>query len=455
MIYENAKNLEVTRTVDVIVGGGGVAGVAAAVAAARTGARVLVIEKDGTLGGNATSGLTTQFVGVDRSVQSGIFIEMLDRLAARKAIVEGFFAPFDPEALKLVLLEMLLETEVDILFHTWIASAVVEKGTVKGAIIESKSGRQGVMGGVTVDTTGDGDIAFRAGAEFEKGQPGSGWMQPATVLFRMGNVDGMRLAKYIEENPAEFYSWDYQREVDSNRVPPFIAVSGFFNLIKKAKDKGDLFLNHESLWMNSMPIEGQFLINATRVTEVDGTDNSSLSKAEISARRQAESTREFLIKYMPGFERAYLLDTGASIGVRETRRIKGDRTLTEKEIMDRAKSRETVVNSASPIDIHAPEGNPQGHVWNVFPAGTWYDIPYGCLIPSSIERVLTGGRCISATAEAHASIRLMPCCVSTGQAAGVAAALAVRHKVPPRLLDVGALQAELVKLDMLKRIPQR
>ncbi len=434
-----------THSAEVLVAGGGMAGIAAAVAAARAGADVLLVERGGTLGGVATAGLNCSFMGVDRSVIGGVLWEVLDRLASVGGSIEGLYTPFDPEAFKTVAMEMVADAGVRLLLHSWVVDAVVDGDTVTGVRFITKSGQREVRAGAVVDATGDGDIAAAAHAPFETGRPDGQPGQPMTVMLRMGNVDTSKLIAYIKANPDELYKNPLKCVLEENRDPPLFLFSGFFDLVRKGKEAGVLRTARESMGLQGLPNKGQVLVNATRVHGLSGIDADDLTRAEIEGRKQAKTVVEFLKKYMPGFDDAHLIDTAASIGVRETRRIKGLYMLTKEDILSERRFPDAIARNFFPMDNHGPADNPNSHSWTVLRAGGFYDIPYRCLLPQTLNGVLLAGRCISATHEAHASTRTMPCSLATGQAAGVAAALSARHGTRPADLDAGLLRKALIE----------
>ena len=410
-IREVERSLPVLGEVDVLVCGGGPAGTGAAIAAARTGARTLLVEQYGYLGGMSTVGLVVPHF--DCFLNRGLNLEMIDLLRERGAWGADFWKiSFDPEQYKMVSEDMVLDSGSDLLYHAFAVAALVEDGRVRGAVIETKSGRFAVLAGTVVDCTGDGDVAARAGVAFEKGRPGDGVLQPMTMMFRMGGVDWV--------------------QTDGTQM---------FELVQKAIVRtGHPFrLPFERPWAIHLPNPGEVAVQLTHVRGVDATDVRDLTRAEIEARRQTRAVAEFLCRYVPEFQGAYLIETAAQVGIRETRRIVGAYVLTLEDLKAGRKFDDGVATASFGVDIHDPVGKSQigGPLTGV------YDIPYRCLIPRDVEQLLVAGRCISGTHEAHASYRVKGPCLAMGQAAGTAAALSVRHATSPRQLDAGVLRREL------------
>lgn len=445
-IFEPAKDVPVLMNVDVAVVGGGVAGIAAAIAAAREGAKTVLIERDGCLGGTATVGMMCVFQGVDFSVVRGIFYELVKRLKEWQGIMldpNACHAPFDPEIFKFISEQLILESNSEILYHACFANAIVRDKVVEGIIVEAEEGRRAILARITVDTSGNANVVATAGAPFEKDE----YVQPVTQVFRMDHIDLMRLVEYIKTNPDQFYSAPGQRTWLIDQDPPFFTVGGFFDLIKYARRKKELYLPHDSIWLGTLPRQGELFINTTRVGNVDGTSSVDLSKAVIDTRKQMWSVAKFLIRYVPGFEKAQIVDSGVRIGVRETRRTIGEYMLTKNDLLTGRRFSDAIANYNFPMDVHSPKGKEEGHGWTLVPAS--YDIPFGCLIPKSYESLLVGGRCISTDHEAHGSTRSMPCCMATGQAAGVAAAIAAKKGITIRDIDVRELREALFRQGVL------
>ena len=438
-----AKRVPVRTVSDVIVVGGGPAGIGAAIASARNGARTVLVERYGFLGGMATAGLVGPFMtswdieGRERII-AGVFKELVGRLVRMGAAIDpagikGYSAlggyhryghehvtPFDPEALKLVAQEMVLEAGAELKLHSLFLDAVSESNRVNGIVVANKGGLEALKGEVIIDATGDGDVAARAGAPFETGRPADGLLQPVSLFFRVGNVDDAALQAYVDAHP------------DDDR---------FRSIIKQAVEAGEFSHTKDHLTLFRTTRPGQWWANMSRIHGIDATDADQLTEAEIEGHRQVLYLMDFFRKYVPGFEHSVLIDTGAQIGVRETRRIMGDYVLTADDVFGARRFADAIARVSFPIDIHDVSGG--GGFFEGPRDGPYYTIPYRSLVPLRIENLLLAGRCISATHEAHGSLRVMPPCFAIGQAAGTAAAMAVETRASPRGVDVKLLRETL------------
>jgi hypothetical protein len=449
-----AKDVPVAAEADVLVVGGGPAGIAAAVSSARNGARTVLVERFGFLGGNATAGLVGPFMtsySQDGKIQliKGVFEELVERAEALGGAIHprgveggseyaGFITyghhrvtPFDPEAVKLVAAEMCLEAGVDLRLHTFVCDTLVEapstssgQASVAGVLVASKSGLEAIRAKITVDCSADADIAARAGVPFHQGREGDGLTQPMTLFFRVGNIDDEKVIEYVNR---------------MNEYRPFTSI------VKAAHERGEFPIPREAIGVYRTPHPGIWRVNTTRLHQLDGTDVKDLTKAEIEGRRQVMFLMKFFREYCPGFENAMLLDTAAMIGVRETRRIVGEYTLTADDLATGREFDDVIALCGYPIDIHSPTGSGGTMNKEAFECANVYQIPYGCLVPTQADRLLVAGRCVSASHEALGAIRVMPPAFAMGQAAGTAAALAVAEGVEPRNVPVPWLQETLVK----------
>lgn len=412
-LREASREVPVLGEVDVVVCGGGPGGIGAAAGAARAGAKTLLLERWGCLGGMATGGLVVPHF--DGLLNDGINRVLIDRLKERKAWGAPFWEiSYDPEVFKQVAEELLLESGSDLLYHSLVVAAVLEDETLRGVVIETKSGRFVVLAKAVVDATGDGDVAARAGAQLVRGRQSDGRMQAATLMFRMGGV------RWVQTGPAQLY-----------------------NLVDQAaRQTGSSFrLAFERPWALHVPTPDTVIFQLVHVRGVDGTDVRQLTRAEIEGRRQVREVVDFLVSHTEEFRSAYLIDTASQFGIRETRHILGDYVLTSDDLLGGRSFPDGIASASFPIDIHRPDDQGQTGILLDKP----YQIPYRSLLVQGLEALLTAGRCISGDHEAHASYRVKGPCLATGQAAGAAAALAVMKGITPRQLDVEDLQRELIR----------
>ena len=418
---EKARTPPVAGTFDVIVAGSGPAGIGAAVAAGRMGARVLLLESAGRVGGISTSGLMSHFTG---TVGNQLYWEILRRAAEKNPFDrEPYQVAIDPELLTLTYLEMLEEAGVTLRLYTFVSDVIMEENRACGVICESKGGREAFLADVVVDATGDGDVAWRAGAAFCLGREEDHRMQPATLMFKVAGVD---MAQAVFPGSFETLVPTEKGELQA--------------LAKKLLPPP---AGHVLLYRS--PIPGVVTCNMTNVIGIDGTDAADLTRAELECRRQLLPIVQFLRDYVPGYAHCYLLETASLIGVRETRHFAGVQTLTEQDILEARQFPDWVVYGAHfNFDVHNLTGSGldvtgcQHH----FTQQNGYTIPYGCLVPQTVDGLLLSGRNLSGTHMAHSNFRVMPICIGSGWAAGTAAALAARQGIRSRDVNPAEIQAQ-------------
>jgi len=462
-VREPERDLPVAHTPDVLVVGGGIAGIMAALAAGRSGARTLLVERFGSLGGTGTAAMMSLFY-VPYAASRGLVREFFDRLIARGGAIPGEFVVYDAELYKVLALDMLAEAGVQVLLHTLVSDVILDGTDFRGIVIENKSGRQAVLCRVAIDASGDADLAARAGAPFVKGREADGKMRPMTLIFRLGGVDVPRLVEYVRSHPEDFSPDPLQCMLDVDGQ--MVRIFGFFKLIEAAKARGELWPDCYYFRVECvLPRRGMLTVNATRVYGVDGTKAEDLSRAEIETRHQMLQLAAFARKDIPGFEQSWIVDSASTIGVRETRRIRGEYVMTEEDILAGRHYPDAVAvdaNQQNPRQQggHPPdgkEGGPQDVEARELVARMFvYEIPYRCLVPQGIEGLLVAGRCISVDHHADVYTRNQGSCMATGEAAGVAAAVAVADGMPPRRAEIAKIQRGLrtlgVDLDLLLRL---
>ena len=403
---------------DLAVIGGGFAGVAAALAAARAGAKVLIVEKSNCLGGAAVNCLVNPFMpystkidGKRVDLSAGIFKEIHDRLEHHNAMNKESFLE---EELKYILNEMVAEANIDLLFHAYIFKVEKCDEHIASIVVATKSGEMQIEANYFIDATGDAQLAYLAGCPTVLGRESDHLCQPMTLCFRLGNVDVEKFYKSRER----------------------LKIAHAQSLAA-----GELINPREDILVFKTPIHNVLHFNTTRVARKNPTSPEEVTEAEVLARRQVYEIYEFMKKHADGLENSFLMMTAAEIGVRESRMIVGDYVLTEQDCRNCVKFDDGIAACNYDIDIHNPEGTGTSHYY--FPAGEYYTIPYRSLIPKSAENLLVAGRCISSDHGAQASYRIMPvvCCI--GEAAGSAVGLAAKQNCTVREIDVKELQNEL------------
>lgn len=402
---------------DVIVIGSGPAGVSAAITAGRCGARTMLIESLGRVGGISTSGMMSHFVG---RCGNKLYQEIIDRAAEKNYFDTGIDKKYiDPELLTLTYIEMLEEAGVNVLLYTEFCDVVMKNDTVTGVLCHNKSGFSIYRADAIIDASGDGDVAEKAGVEYIKGRESDGKMQPATLMFKVGGVD-MERAVF----PGAF---EHLVETEKGELQA-LAIEHL------PHPAGHVLLYHST-------IPGIVTCNMTNATDIDGTSAEDLTRAELLCRKQIKPIVDFLREYVPGYENCYVIGTASLIGVRETRHFKGLYTLTKEDIENAVQHENYVVYDAYfNFDVHnvTGAGLDKTGVQHKFKQTRGYTIPYECMLPEKVNGLLLSGRNISGTHMAHSNFRAMPICVGIGEACGAAAALAAKRGIPLR--DVKAAE---------------
>lgn len=413
--------------VDVLVVGGGSAGCSAAIAAARSGAHVLVVEKSARLGGIGTAVLDTFYgfytPGENRKVVGGIGDEVVEALTALDAAFirpntygAGGGVTYNPEILLSVWDQLVTEAGAAVLFHSVVVDVLrgESAGDVSGVLIANKNGISRVTARYLVDASGDADVCAFAGAGFEGAETGE-QVQALTTTFRLANVDTEAARSFPKEE--------------------------LFDRMAAGAASGRYDLPRQEGSIHRTPVAGVSLANMTRVENIDPTDVRALSAAEIQGRRQVGEYVRFLQREIPGYERAELVGLGMHIGVRESRRIHGEYQLTADDVLSARRFEDSVASCGAPIEDHSGGTDT---VWKYIPDSGTYDIPYRALLPVALSNVIVAGRCLSATHEAHASCRSIAQCMAMGQAAGTAVAQSLSAGGALREVDIARLQERLL-----------
>ncbi len=485
-VIEPERRTPVYKKVDVLVAGSGAGGLGAAIAAGRSGANTLLLERQAFLGGMATASLQNWFGG-PYDIPNGIsreLLQRLDKMGAARYIERGRFQPaakglspltyhvsFDPESYKYLTADMVREAGAKVLTHTWVVDTIVENKVVKGVIIENKSGRQAVLADVVIDGTGDADVAARAGAPMDK-LPKSGYLMSMILLFRMGGINYQRIADYARQHPDDFNPGTGvpPGDFDGTNLASIQGMGGWMSFVKEAKKKGLLPPDFRSGWGN----DGFSIAGVSPYSIKHGLayfdiihewkrfpwNADDIYAAESSARERIRTFVNFL-KTVPGFEASFLIDVAHSIGLQDSRRIIGEYVLTRKDEYEGKTFEDDVAllsNSWPDVPVteddgwimHPADGS-QGdeRYQNQLKGADYFEVvfglPYRCLVPKGFDRLLVAGQTVSMTYMAHepGTCRNMTTCMNFGQAAGTAAAIAVKNRLSLQRMDISLLQKEL------------
>ena len=432
---------------DVLVAGAGVTGICAAIAAARQGAKTVLLEPRPFIGGNAATGLCihTYKTKDGRQVVYGLAQEIVDRLIEQGGAVghvplpSGYVhsvTPVDADLFRMETTAMLAREGVTILYNTALVDAEAKDGRIDRVLVCSKSRLGYLQARNFVDATGDADLSVTAGAPARVGWTGSGAMQPVSMMMRVVSVDNVRACEALSEHPP---AWAHKKG-HPDPIPVYFHGS-FTRWNRILRELGVYDHDDHQFWTNTVWPD-QLNFNGSRMANIDGNDPLSLSRATVELTAQLQKLGAFLRANVPGFERASFLPN-AFVGVRETRNVDGLYQLNEDDIRIGAKFADTIGQGCFPVDIHHPDGKSQEHI-DIGGDGS-YDIPYRTLVPKGTENLLVAGRCISVSEYAHGATRNMAPCMTTGEAAGIAAALCAKGATPCADLSMTALQPALLR----------
>ena len=450
-----AGNIKESYQTQVLVLGGGPAGVCAAIAAARQGVKVMIVEQGGALGGMATLGVVAPFMTCydttgEQMIIKGIFEEIVDRMVALGGalhpsgirhttcysawITDGHdhLTPFDAETMKYVLDCMCAEAGVKVLFHANFVNSVLSGNKAVGAVILTKGGLEAVKADVVIDCTGDGDFAARAGAPTEFGNTRTGRVQPSTLFFHINNVDSRLVERDVESKLHTFH----KKDGVSHRALHWHVL--------KAVENGEWDIARRSVNIYKGVRDDEWAVNTTRIAKVDATNSEDLTRGEIEGRRQVKMVMDFFHKYVPGCKNATIKSMGSTLGIRESRHVLGDYVLQVEDLLNGVVTDDAILVASNSVDVHGRLSDNSTEYITV-KNGRWYGVPYRSLVPQRVENLLVAGRALSATSDAAGAVRVMPPCMAMGQAAGVAAALAVKGSTTPRNIDPLQLRKVLLE----------
>jgi len=447
-IMEPSRDVPIRGSYDVIVAGGGTAGVIVAYKIASAGFKVALFESKSFLGGVGTMGLPYQgFYDIGgEPVVGGVPIDFVERLRRIGGASEHFIQceahnPFlivDPEAVKSVCQEMCMESGVEIHLHTLVTSVITQGKEISAILTESKSGREAYTARVFIDTTGDGDLCERAGVPYTIGRDEDSRTQSSTLIFRLDGVDTDHLSEMVLSDP-ERYDLLPTLPREQFRVNRKHIMVGLSNLIDQAVKDGLDGIPWDRVCYITMLQDGAVAINMVHVSDRNATIATDLTAIELEGRQQIPGIMRFLKTYVPGFENATLTSTAAWSGIRETRHMRGRGLLTTEIVAKGVVGDDSVAIGGYPIDIHLPTDEEDLELTKV----PRYGIPFGALLPEEYDNLLMAGRCISTTHRAFASYRVMGTCMATGEAAATAAIIALETDSHPANVDVSSLRRRL------------
>lgn len=447
---------------DVLVLGGGFSGAIAAIAAARHGARTLLVEQYGFLGGMLTAagvGPMMTFHAGEELVVRGIADEVIQRLQ-RKGLSPGHIfdttgytytvTPFDAEGLKTELEEMALEAGVELLYHTMLAGVEVEGGAISCVRLCNKAGLSQESAHVYIDATGDADLSAWAGVPFQYGNPRTGVPQAMSMMLRVNNVDVEKTRAYIREHDEEFPRLEH----DTHKVDRAcrLSIGGFTGTTQRAVGDGALSFSRKDVLFFETSNPGEIIINTSHLEGFNNLDPRSLTLAEVEGRHQAQELFRMFRQYIPGFEQARLMYTGPFVGVRSSRQIVGLYTLSDDDVYACRRFDDAIAFSGYPVDIHEAGNKGQNDANARFAShaeenryywGKIRSLPYRCLVNAQVSNLITVGRCTSVSYRAQGAFRTAPIVGAIGNAGGIAAALSVQAGLPPRDLPTAALRAAI------------
>ncbi len=454
---DNNHKIEDSAQFDIIVMGGGPSGANAAIAAARDGHRVLLVEKHGFLGGSLTAmgvGPMMSFHNpAGEQVVMGQAEELIQRLMKKDASPGhvpdsvtycSTVTPFDSEALKVELESMFLEAGGELLYHTHFAGADIDEANrVRSILLCNKAGLTRYAAKVFVDATGDGDLAAALGASFAKGRDADNAMQPMTMNLKVGNVDMRAVRADVIANPDNF-DFDMGVEEGLKRLAETSRVSlkAYVKTWQAAKERGEVTVPREYVLFFETATPGVVIINTSRIQGLDGTNPHDLSRAEVLGRQQNLEIFRFLKQHCRGFEKAIRMDSASQIGIRETRRVRGRYTLTAEDIVNETDFPDSIALGGYPIDIHSPDAVETNSTH--LAKNTRYQIPMRCLVLDEPDNLIVAGRCISATHEAMAAFRVTPIAMAIGQAAGAMASVSILEDTPANQVPYASVRKRLL-----------
>lgn len=436
---------ELKTKYDVVVAGAGIAGISAAVKAAREDVSVLLIEHYGFVGGMSTAGMVSPFMKHSvngETLVRGIFEDIENEMRNRKGMIDnGFYA----SSFRAAAFNLLSNADCNVLLHSEILKVNRIKNKIDSLTVLINGVEYIVRAEVFIDTTGDAQLLYLGNFPFAKGDEKTGKLQALTLFFRMINIDIKTVTEYAEANKDNFFDW-MEYDFDFSKI---ISIAGYFNQVKKAIREGRLQENVQYIFFTTLSESGEGSFNTSNILGIDASTSFNLTKAELLGRKQVTQVVKLLQDEIPGFKNSILLETAVQVGVRETRRAIGDYAVTGDDIKFGHKFDDAVARAVYGIDIHGQkdEESRMEHL----PEGQYYEIPLRALIVKEADNLLVAGRCISSTREGHSALRIQPTSSATGEACGALAALSVKKITSVRHIDYSDLE-QLIKHNLSKKI---
>lgn len=429
---------EITKRYDVVVAGGGIAGISAALKARRLGVNVLLIEQYSFVGGMSTAGMVSPFMKhsiKDELLVRGIFEELEMEMKKRDGMIDnGFYA----SSFRLAAFDLLIKSKVDILLNSTIIKVNRNRNRIHSLEVIFEGKIFIVQADVFIDATGDAQLVYLGNFPWVKGDEETKKLQALTLFFRMGGIDLNEALEYVKKNKDNFFSW-MTFDFDISQI---ISVAGYFKEIEKAKSEKRISEDINYIFFTTLPESDEASFNTTNILDVDGSSSFELTKAELIGREQVWQVVKFLQNDIPGFKKSYLIETAVQVGVRETRRAIGEYVIQEEDILNCRKFDDAVARGCYGIDIHG-QRDEQSRL-DEMPEDDFYEVPLRALIVKDADNLLVAGRNVSATRKAHGALRIMPTSAAMGEAAGTIAALSVLNKIEIRQVPIYEIQKRIL-----------
>lgn len=426
--------MQLKNKYDLIVIGAGIAGISAAIKAARENISVLLIENYSFLGGMSSAGMVSPFmkhsIGNEFLVR-GVFEDLEEEMRKFNGMIDnGFYG----SAFRVATLNILKNTNVDILLNAQLIEANREHNTIKSVTVLVDNTIKKIYAKIFVDTSGDAQLIFLSGLPFQKGDELTGKLQAMTLFFRISNINIGQTLEYVKQNPKDFFPWmDFEFDIEK-----IISVAGFFSNVKRAHEELRLDEAVHYIFFTTLPESGEASFNTSNILGLDGSSSFNLTKGEFIGRNQVKQVYKILKEEIPGFQKSILLETATQVGVRETRRAIGDYIMTGDDIRKGRKFFDAIARGCYGIDIHGQKDEEDKMEELLY--GEFYEVPLRSLIVKDVNNILVAGRCVSATREAHGALRIQPTAAAMGEACGALASIAIKNKLTIRNVDYKEVQ---------------